>query len=259
MPIPRSKNINPESLAEELLTLYDDMNTTIDNNKDILKNTKCHKGCSNCCHHYFGISNTEMMVILDYIEQKHHDLFYTYINKGKELNSTFLHKFPRDYKDLDYIPPQNSQIALLKTLHNKSHISLPCVFLNTETNSCDIYEVRPFICRFHGLFFNAQTTSPDWEVCSHIPSLQSNLSNMIDGSTFYNRYLDNVLLQTIIIKGTEHKILGRLYPIFHLYYFMFKNSKYFNNILTTPKFGGALTYTRSEYMNTLKRFLGIPE
>jgi len=37
LPIPRSKNINPKSLAEKLLSIYDDINTTLDNNKDMTK------------------------------------------------------------------------------------------------------------------------------------------------------------------------------------------------------------------------------
>lgn len=88
--------------------------------KDNFKNTNstCHKGCTNCCTGDFPISITEFFMILNYLNIKY----------GKDF---------------------------IKKYEERASVSIPeqpCIFVNDTNGACDIYEVRPLICRKYGLY-----------------------------------------------------------------------------------------------------------
>ena len=112
-----SNMFNSDSIIACLQAYYKQIDT------DILKspNRVCCKGCSDCCVSDFEISITEYFMILNYLN----------INYGKE-----------------YVKRMSAKAKLTIP-------SAPCIFVNDTTRACDIYEVRPLICRKYGLYNTA--------------------------------------------------------------------------------------------------------
>ncbi|WP_243292125.1 YkgJ family cysteine cluster protein [Bacillus sp. FJAT-47783] len=97
----------------------------------------CLKGCAHCCYFPIIVTQAEGKMLVDYIEtlpekaredMKAHlkDYFSTYEAKIKDVCSM---PFEGDFK---------------KTYIRKQ---LPCPFLDTNSNTCKAYEVRPIPCR----------------------------------------------------------------------------------------------------------------
>lgn len=118
----------------------------------------CKSKCCICCFDYFYISEAEFYTILHYILQKENN--ETYINKliskALELSNLLSQSLPSEYKkihsnELDkpiqyYLNPIGNDLIRLKK---------PCIFLNSK-NKCEIYEVRPLICRQFGTILDSR-------------------------------------------------------------------------------------------------------
>lgn len=104
----------PDSIIAVLKNYYYQIDK--DNFKN--RNSTCKKGCTDCCTGDFPISITEFFMILNHLN----------IKCGKE----FIEKYA-----------------------NMASVSVPedpCIFINDTNGACDIYEVRPLICRKYGLY-----------------------------------------------------------------------------------------------------------
>ena len=115
---------NPE-IINDIIEFQKDLNTEIDekfNNslKEEKINIACKKGCAYCCYGWEVKGNIAELILL--------------IN---ELNSLKLEEKKKIFKNLRNYPKS-------KNLEN-----VPCPLLNLGTNTCQIYNSRPFVCRLY--------------------------------------------------------------------------------------------------------------
>lgn len=122
---------------KELLKVVDSEINLIENNVDIAPT--CQKGCANCC--YFPIITTKL-------EAK---LIVDTINTMSEPQKTFIYNHLKSYfntysnnlEDACSINFNEDQEFKYKYISKQ----LPCPLLNTHTNSCIAYDIRPIPCR----------------------------------------------------------------------------------------------------------------
>lgn len=148
-------DINSESKLAKMYALYH----TFDNYalKKGIKNN-CPKKCYNCCKGvHFYTTETEFLMILDYILTKMPEKLAYYINKAKAFEKEFKNKRPNEYLKIDS-QMEHSQLLdpeLLKLLLDDDpdpadEFELPnCIFLD-ESFKCSIYDIRPIVCRLYG-------------------------------------------------------------------------------------------------------------
>ena len=156
--------VNENGIVANLLHLYNQIEIDLKSalaEKNI--SPQCHKGCSDCCHDYFYVSQVEYFGILNYMMANGIDFNETK-TKAKNYMDEIEKEYPFEYRRLNdnFSHAQNKMdirqfddSAINKTKQG-------CVFLNTDTNSCDIYPVRPIICRHFGLIKRYGT-------CSKVP------------------------------------------------------------------------------------------
>lgn len=104
----------PQSILAELQRYFDE----IERDAAASPNKVCRKGCCGCCSNDFEIGISEYFMILRFLN----------IRYGE-----------------DYV----------QSISEKAKISFPadkCIFVNCTDGSCEIYEVRPLVCRKYGLY-----------------------------------------------------------------------------------------------------------
>lgn len=169
------------------------------------KNANCLNGCSECCNHFFFISENEFLLILDFLEAKGGiQLIKEYIKRAKDYELYMKENFPKIMKDLDdYMEPSRGQCDYhyfdddYKWSREKE-----CIFL--EKGKCSIYKARPSVCRGYGVS----------EYCDIIDKEKQEIKakkEMINSTTF--------------VEYNHKHILKRGYPIFYWFSF-FLSEKY---------------------------------
>ncbi len=141
------RRINPHSAVGKCLNIYKEFDT-----QAIKYKTTCKKRCCICCYDYFYISEAEFYTILyDIIHKnKGNEYLDTLILKAIELSNQLKYLIPKEYEKIHsnilskpisyYINPID--IGLIR-------LGKPCIFLNSK-NKCEIYNVRPLVCRQFG-------------------------------------------------------------------------------------------------------------
>ena len=104
---------------DAIIAMYNLIDKTLEEN-GLWVNAKCHKGCSNCCHHNIYATQYEVDVI-------------------------------KEYMDVYDIKPNRRRLKIQKRAGDINKLSWnerKCAFLD-QNNNCSIYEVRPIVCRTH--------------------------------------------------------------------------------------------------------------
>lgn len=240
-------NIKSESIIARLYRFY----MTIDNEIEAQKREKklkftCKKGCSECCSQYFVISESEFIVIIDYLMrnweyQKIDDI----IRVCKEQWTTIQDQFPLFAQKLEeFIGGKSVDIFLYNYLHTPLKLPFPCVFLDRESKVCMIYKVRPLICRVHGV--SVVDIDNDNEVCSKIPSLLSKQNELVD-----LHHLKEDISSFIFIRKGKKVILRRPYPIFYFINMVFENVSDVNEFTKTQMYKRITLYSENGYIENL--------
>jgi Fe-S-cluster containining protein len=124
-------DINPNSLVAHQYRIMHLLDEEIKN----CPYTICQKGCSDCCTDDFEVSVTEFFTILNYLQ--------IHCNNQQIENICKL-----------------SKVKISSILSNEKTIAFSrCIFLNEHSNACEIYEVRPIICRKYGYYSNTTDCS----------------------------------------------------------------------------------------------------
>lgn len=93
----------------------------------------CHKGCSNCCHELVYCTSEEAARIHDYC-----------INSNIEIN------YAKLLRQLDYIEFNDDMDHTGETTWNNQKMEdQSCIFLDRMDKCCNIWSVRPLVCRVH--------------------------------------------------------------------------------------------------------------
>lgn len=119
--------------------------------------------------------------------------------------------------------PHNQASQMTKRPRN----SFPCPFLDTETGACKVYDVRPFVCRSHGVSHinklgGIPVPSEDAAVCNKILSRIENekitpdVSDLKDQQHWTSHPYD---------QRYDAEVTIREYPIFYYFKIIYNKSK----------------------------------
>lgn len=138
-----ARKIKATSIVGRTISLYEDFDLFLSNNHTV----KCIEKCHSCCSDYFYISEWEFYTILFYI-QNEYEPQYTFdkINYSKKQLNLIRSNYHDEYEHLNGLCFDSS---IESTFRPKSNLHIVCPFLN-DSGLCDIYPVRPMICREYG-------------------------------------------------------------------------------------------------------------
>ncbi len=170
------------------------INAATQNESDHGRQVTCGKGCASCCSYLVSLSSAEAFRIKDEIfampVQKRQSFMRSMINGAKYiLDHTMPEKLPGEKNDR--ISEENSTDDISAWYGN---LNLTCPFLTNK--SCDIYDIRPLVCREHLVTTEAPAckyTAPSIPRVVEMPvSIASVLMQTSDK-------LDNTLQEAIIL------------------------------------------------------------
>lgn len=222
-------DIHEESIVAELHSLYNEIDTRVEKHfNDIERKPYCHKGCSNCCSDYFTISNIEFDVLLDRMKTWDKDKRDKVVQRGLEVYHNFKNINPKYCEKLDSDVSGDSKYmkeAFLKDMEDMPiSAERKCPFLD-ENGSCMVYDIRPIICRIHGVAFTEEMEGIDEAnviSCGHVSSIVAtddvcDLTDLGDkAGSFWLLYSNK--FQTLIMR--------RQRPIFYYFYYQYEKYNY---------------------------------
>ncbi|WP_163150389.1 YkgJ family cysteine cluster protein [Anoxybacillus sp. MB8] len=175
---------------KKLLSLVDEHIHTIERKVNI--RPTCTKGCTHCC--YFPIITTRaearwMMTHIAKLPNDERERIYKHI---KWYTQHYAEQIKR-VETLNFTEERH-----FKKMYMEEQI--PCIFLNQQTNTCLIYDVRPIPCRTY-----VNYCSPSVCANSHMPN------EPFSYEFLYEFYIDSLhdFIQTLIYEGEE---VGIDYP-----------------------------------------------
>ncbi len=149
--------MHPTSKAARVLNLYNTIDSKIETHYKLSrKKPPCHAGCSMCCYQFFSISEIEFELILDYLKSLDSILVQKIVNNIEY----YWDNFKKSYPEISRLFEENWENESIEKLFSSHHkivragISHPCIFLDQKEKICNIYKVRPIICRIHGVAYD---------------------------------------------------------------------------------------------------------
>lgn len=205
-------DIREDSAFGKLITLYNQADSILVENTS---NTKCTKGCDNCCYQYFNVSPVEFAYIFYNLYKQDKDKALELLDIGysqwlyiKKHNP----KLARKLESNDECRDNDAMNVIVKTAKESmgdiKNNSFPCVFL--KNHECSIYEHRPFVCRYHGVaFIDNKYMFADIVFCDKTKAgiNGTELSNLSD--------LDSMFLLVMESKKLNYRAFNKPYPIYY--------------------------------------------
>jgi Fe-S-cluster containining protein len=105
----------------------------------------CKAGCAHCCHLLLLVTLPEAIAIAEY---------FLADSQRRTLIPTLSRQF---FEQVQKIPLGVSEDIRTEYFKSKT----PCAFLDTTSNLCSVYEVRPTACRYHWVISDPDLCSPD--------------------------------------------------------------------------------------------------
>lgn len=204
------KYIKSNSKYAKVFKLYSKIDNNIKHDISRLNlKPKCGKGCSECCHQIFGISEVDFSIIVDYLLEHSKTQINNIFEKSCEINDyikytdpIYYNKLKSNITDGNPVDWLNSSMPTIKNV-----IPEGCVFLNNN-NECSIYKVRPVICRTHGVAYCRKEESN--KLCSKLEISNENRDEFVDLTAY-----ENEINSLFSFKYERKMTLRRLYPIFY--------------------------------------------
>lgn len=245
--------INSKSRAARLLKVFNEIDIKLKNHYEDKDNKPlCKAGCSECCYHYFTVSDVEYDLIAREVNKWDEKEKIKIRNKSIENAQKFKEMHPDVFKFFEDDQSGNKDMLVeeLKNFDKSSDFRMPCVFLDDNSQKCKIYNVRPLICRKHGVsyYYNDQR---DYYICEKVGSTSKAKSWLAD-FTFMkdnNKYR----FDTIVIDEIEQVIRPKQYPLFYLiYYNTYKNKNGFKPVNAKYNFRTPENIFINQFKNGLK-------
>lgn len=246
-------NINEDSVAAKAIRLYAQLSKDLGENVYGKKNVKCEKGCNACCKDYFAISEVEFAIIMDYLYNNcGMEETNMIIEKAIVLADKFKKNNPEYFKQLEEnITGKDKNYMLRNDLENMPEQQEECVFLG-EDGGCSIYNVRPIICRTHGVC--CYSDDVEHKICDKIPSFINHKENMLD--------IDNYKMEIANVgnyrkKGKDLVLYRRKYPIFYFMKMYFGTGKTIVDYFKHPVIHNILHSNEEMLYDWICKFNGI--
>lgn len=246
------REIKSYSKYAKIMKLYSKIDKTIKNDlKSLQIKPFCRKGCSECCHQVFFISEVEFCVIIDYLLEHSKYSIDNIIQSSKEIMRYIKNNDPILYNNLNVnITGGNAKDFLdALTFTKDNHISKGCVFLNND-NACSIYKVRPLVCRTHGVAYTYKEESNI--ICSKLEVSNKNRNEFVDLTSYRTEI--NKLFE---FKYNNKFIVRRPYPIFYWFYFLDKNNLDLINFRKTVFYNRYASMSETEMLESFVSTYGI--
>lgn len=241
-------HINEESLLSDLLKLNVEIDKEIEKQKrEKNLNFLCSKGCSECCSQSCNVSESEFVLVLDYIiNHWETEKVKNIINKAIDQWNIVKKEQPDLAANLEKdLTGKIDQYKLLSTLMPRDiKLPFPCMFLDEDSHSCTIYDVRPLICRIHGV--SIIDDKSDVIPCSKQKNILSNKENLVDLRSYYDRFTSFMLM-----KYHNKIIFRRPFPLFYLFNFVFEDGLKIEDFHETLMFYKIAKFNKARYLNYL--------
>ncbi|GED73027.1 hypothetical protein BRE01_67290 [Brevibacillus reuszeri] len=219
-------DVLPESRAGILIKLYSELNETVnDYYTHQIEKPPCQKGCSSCCYQNFAISFIEAKLIMKELRKWSRDELNELMKITHDQIEYLKINRPDVYRNLEEDSTGRGAIFFEQIRIMGDSYGLPCPLLNVENGACRIYEIRPAICRTHGVSHRSDNLE-DVEICEHIPSSKENSKRTPDIAQFTERIRN---LSTIEYELKQMPI--RMYPIVYWLKMMFNAYERFGEIV----------------------------
>jgi Fe-S-cluster containining protein len=240
-------DINDSSIIARLYNLFNKIDYEIENQKtEKHLNVICKKGCSECCSQCFDISESEFVIIIDYIKRNwDQELFINLIStcvKQWEIIQITMPTYAQKLKE--YIGGENLNDFLFNDLYTPLKLPFPCAFLDNDTQSCMIYKVRPLICRTHGV--SIVDKSRDNIVCSKIPSIFSIQKDLVD-----LHKIEYEMGSFFILRNGGRRFARRPFPIFYYMNLIFGDGTDIYQFTKKRMYNRITSFSECQYMDDI--------
>lgn len=240
-------DFNEHSQAGSLVKLYQRIDNKISQHycNNQLK-SKCSKGCSECCYHYFTISDIEFDLILNELKKWSVEQIEILKQRVHIAWKDFAKSYPDYANNLELYGTNRQDIVMKDAFDSPEILNSPCLFLG-EDSSCMVYNVRPIICRRFGIAMmkDANQQIPNYKICEKI-------GNSLPASKWQAdiEELEAEIMSFTVIKSPkfEYAINRRRYPIIYFLYMAF--IKYESN-LNIVEYPNKFKLNREEYINQM--------
>ncbi|MFC4387593.1 YkgJ family cysteine cluster protein [Gracilibacillus marinus] len=128
---------------QELLNKVNDEINTMEQFMDV--RPSCAMGCAFCCYYPIIINHLEKKCM----EESIRAMPESRQNKIKSHILSYKEKYKNELVELSNLDRDNEQFK-----NNYKKLNIPCVMLDTSTNSCLAYEIRPLPCRTYVNYAN---------------------------------------------------------------------------------------------------------
>lgn len=119
-------------MGRRMMSVYAELDPVVAQRAAPLKPT-CKVGCAGCCYLLPLVSMPEAVAIAEHFLSDAH---------RRQLIPALMRSFWEQAEKIDASDPK----TMRQTYFQKK---VPCTFLDTKTNLCTIYNVRPSACRYH--------------------------------------------------------------------------------------------------------------
>ena len=146
-------DIHEESQAAAKLRIYGQLERDLKkHNVETEEITLCVEGCSDCCFDYFTVQSIEFDLILNELCKWEREKLDKLINKVEE----YWVKLVSDHPAVGRLSQKLNDTEIDEIHSSIDKTSFPCVFLDDNSDLCQIYSIRPFKCRVFGRTYYAQ-------------------------------------------------------------------------------------------------------
>lgn len=236
-------NVNPDSVVGSTIKLYSSWDKYLLSEKKN-KNIRfiCEDKCNHCCNNYFYISEKEYLSIYYHLKTTYDNSYIrTKIQLAKEYMNFIKENFPEEHKKIDTVipPSRNGDIKEFYNDDLRRDQVYSCIFLNQKTGLCDVYPVRPIICRLHGVAY-------PFSACNKIIQNPDHRSKMVSLNDFPDKediYWLNFFKKSEVLPN----IFRRSYPIAEWFATILPAQIYSNDIFLDY----AITHTEEEYQKAI--------
>lgn len=140
-------------MNNQLSELYNKIDSKVTKHyKKSVVQAPCKKGCAYCCTQFFEISDIEYALIIEYMLTKSDYEREIYRIKAHSLVNFFIENHPDFYKRYFSKDAVYEHTAAYYQDETRFIVRMPCPFLS-ESGACEIYPVRPLVCRTTGVGF----------------------------------------------------------------------------------------------------------
>lgn len=201
--------ITPDSIVGSMIKLYSSWDIYSHEEKMSHKiKFICEQKCNHCCNNYFYISEKEYLTIYTHINAEFGRSYVSkIIDKAKKYMGYLEKNYPQEFSKINTIIPKNYEGSIASLFQDdiKNEQVYPCIFLNTQTGLCDVYPVRPIVCRLHGV-------ATPFSACTKILRMPNSHQRMVNLYNFPNK---DELYQISFLSASKRipVIFRRSYPI----------------------------------------------